>query len=67
MPPGGRADGLRGHDLEFISDEHRSEAHQRNLWKAMEVSVRTQPEEEQPRFAELACSPMTSRSPRRLC
>ncbi len=31
---------LREHELEFISNEHRSESHHTNLWRAMEVSVR---------------------------
>jgi WD40 repeat protein len=32
---------LREHELEFISDEHRSVPQHANLWRAMEVSVRT--------------------------
>jgi WD40 repeat protein len=57
---------LREHELEFISNEHQAEPQHANLWRAMEVSVRTLIERacDEPllidaarRFAELAVFP----------
>ncbi len=48
---------LHEHELEFLTNEHALEDHHRNLWRAMEISVRTLPENEQQRFAELAVFP----------
>jgi WD40 repeat protein len=45
---------LREHELEFVSTEHAEETHHANLWRAMEVSVRVLPQEQQQRFAQLA-------------
>jgi WD40 repeat protein len=45
---------LREHDLEYLSDSHPAEEHHRNIWKAMNASVRSLPSAEQERFAELA-------------
>lgn len=50
-------DALREHDLEYISDEYRTEDQHENLWKAMEVSVLALSEDERVRFAELAVFP----------
>ena len=47
-------DALREHELEFLANEHALEDQHRNLWRAMEVSVRVLPEDKQRRFAELA-------------
>jgi WD40 repeat protein len=47
-------DALREHELEFVSTEQPGEGQHPNVWRAMEVSVRVLPEEQQRRFAELA-------------
>src|SRR5262249_13116844 len=33
-------DALREHELEFVSNEYQAKEHHRNLWRAMELSVR---------------------------
>jgi hypothetical protein len=45
---------LQEHDLEFLSSEHPDEAQHQNAWKAMDISMRILPADEQQRFAELA-------------
>lgn len=45
---------LQEHDLEFLSNEHPDEAQHQDAWKAMDISVRVLPPDEQQRFAELA-------------
>jgi len=45
---------LREHDLEFLSSEHPAEVQHQNAWKAMDISLRVLPANEQQRFAELA-------------
>jgi WD40 repeat protein len=56
-------DALQEHELEFLADEYALEDHHRNLWRAMEVSVRALPEDTQRRFAELAVFASGSRIP----
>jgi hypothetical protein len=56
-------DALREHDLEFLSDEHAAEDKHGNVWRAMEVSVSTLPEDQQQRFAELAVFAVGARVP----
>jgi len=55
-PWGDVRDALKNHKLEFLEDEHAIEQH-RNLWRAIEVSVKALPEEVQQRLAELAVFP----------
>jgi len=50
-------DALIEHELEFVSDRHALENQHRDLWRAMEVSIRDFPEDQQQRFAELAVFP----------
>ena len=45
---------LQEHDLEFLSNEHPDQAQHQNAWKAMDISLRVLPVDEQQRFAELA-------------
>ncbi len=45
---------LREHDLEYLSIEYPDEAQHQNAWKAMDISLRVLPTDEQQRFAELA-------------
>jgi len=45
---------LRDHNLECLSTDHPAEQQHKNVWTAMNVSVRVLPEEERDRFAELA-------------
>jgi tetratricopeptide (TPR) repeat protein len=45
---------LRDHDLEYLSSEHPAEEQHQNAWKAMDISLRVLPVEEQRRYAELA-------------
>ena len=50
-------DALREHDLEYISDESRSEAQHQSLWRMIEVSVNALTAEEQLRLVELVVFP----------
>ena len=47
---------LRNHDLEYLSNEHPdpNDSHHENAWKAMDISLRVLPADDQKRFAELA-------------
>jgi WD40 repeat protein len=45
---------LQEHDLEFLSSNHPDEAQHQNAWKAMDISLRILPADEQQRFSELA-------------
>jgi WD40 repeat protein len=45
---------LRDHDLAFLSTDHPAEEQHRNIWVAMDVSLRVLPYDQQSRFAELA-------------
>lgn len=44
---------LSEHDLEFLSTDHPLDEHHQNAWKAMDVSIRILPADEQERFSEL--------------
>jgi WD40 repeat protein len=54
VSPNDVLEALREHDLEFLSSDHPAEEQHRNAWKAMDVSLRVLPPEQQDRFAELA-------------
>lgn len=45
---------LREHDLEFLSSDHPGEEQHRNVWVALDVSLRALPADLRERFAELA-------------
>ncbi len=47
-------DALKDHDLPYISTPHPAEEQHRNVWTAMNVSLRILSEEQKDRFAELA-------------
>jgi len=68
MVHGGRTwkdvlDALREHDLEYLSDSHPAEEQHRSILKAMDVSIRSLPEDERERFAELAVFTLDTGAP----
>ena len=54
---------LREHDLEYLSTDHPPEEHQKNIWRAMDVSIRALPEAQRDRFAELAVFALDTGAP----
>ena len=56
-------DALRDHDLQFLSDSHPAEAQHESIWKAIDLSIRVLPEDEQERIAELAVFAVSTGAP----
>ena len=54
---------LREHDLEYLSADHPPEEHQKNVWRAMDVSIRALADEHRDRFAELAVFALDTGAP----
>jgi WD40 repeat protein len=54
---------LREHDLEYLADDHALEEQHRDIWRAMDLSLRVLPENERDRFTELAVFALDTGAP----